>query len=125
VPPLDDFINVSRHFQNLRWVLFQLSFISALARLRCSCIRLDNGGEYTSNAFKEFCATSGIKKELTVSYNPQQNNVSERKNMSIVGAAKAMLHDQEFPMFLWVEACNTAVYLQNRVCTKCIGEDDA
>jgi hypothetical protein len=31
--------------------------------------------------------------------------------MLIVGAAKAMLHDQDFPMFLWVEVCNTAVYL--------------
>ena len=38
----------------------------------------------------------------------------ERKNRSIIGAAKAMLHDQGLPLFLWAEACNTAVYLQNR-----------
>ena len=25
-----------------------------------------------------------------------------------------MLHDQGLPLFLWAEACNTAVYLQNR-----------
>ena len=40
--------------------------------------------------------------------------MSERKNRSIVGAAKAMLHDQGLPLFLWAEACNTIVYLQNR-----------
>lgn len=34
-------------------------------------LRSDNGGKYTSNAFKDFCAQEGIKKELTVSYNPQ------------------------------------------------------
>ena len=32
----------------------------------------------------------------------------------IVGVARAMLHDQGLPMHLWVEACNTAVYVQNR-----------
>lgn len=47
-------------------------------------------------------------------YNPQQNGVVEWKNRAIVGAAKAMLHDQDLPWFLWVEACNTTLYLQNR-----------
>ena len=28
-------------------------------------------------------------------------------------AAKAMLHDQDFPMHLWVEAVRTNVYVQN------------
>eukprot|EP00253_Pinus_taeda_P003665 PITA_03665 len=31
----------------------------------------------------------------------------------IVGAAWVMLHDQGLPLQLWVEACNTAVYVQN------------
>jgi hypothetical protein len=57
---------------------------------------------------------AGIKRELTVPYNPQQNGVAERKNRSIVGAAKAMIHDQDLPMFLWAEACNTTVYVQNK-----------
>jgi hypothetical protein len=56
----------------------------------------------------------GIKRELTVSYNPQQNGVTERKHRAIVGATKAMLYDQDLPGFLWAEACNTAVYIQNR-----------
>ena len=30
----------------------------------------------------------------------------------IMGAAQAMLHDQGLPMHLWVEACNTAVYVK-------------
>ena len=51
--------------------------------------------------------------ELTAPHNPQQNGVAERKNISIVGVARVMLHDQGLPLHLWVEACNTTVYLQN------------
>ena len=59
--------------------------------------------------------------EFTVPYNPQQNEVAERKNRSIVGAAKAMLHDQGLPLFFWAEACNTVVYLQNRSPHRALG----
>jgi transposase InsO family protein len=34
-------------------------------------LRSDNGGEYTSNELKNFCKEVGIKRELTVPYNPQ------------------------------------------------------
>ena len=33
-------------------------------------IRSDNGGEFTSNEFKELCKESGIKRELSTPYNP-------------------------------------------------------
>ena len=85
------------------------------------CLRSDNGGEYTSNAFDDFCAREGIRREMTVAYNPQQNGVAERKNRSIVGAARAMIHDQGLPLFLWAEACNIAAYLQNRSPHRALG----
>jgi hypothetical protein len=84
-------------------------------------LRSDNGGEYTSKEFMDFCAGEGIRRELTVPYNPQQNGVAERKNRAIVGAARAMLHDQGLPLFLWAEACYTAVYLQNRSPHRAVG----
>jgi hypothetical protein len=77
-------------------------------------LRLDNGGEYTSNEFKDFCKKVGIKRELIVSQNPQQNGVAERKNRSIIGFSRAIIHDQELPMVLWEETCNTMVYVHNR-----------
>jgi transposase InsO family protein len=84
-------------------------------------LRSDNKGEYTSNAFKSFCTKARIKRELMVLHNPQQNWVAERKNRAIIGAAKAMLHDQDLPMFLWAEACNTIVYSHNRSPHKVLG----
>ena len=53
----------------------------------------DNGGE-----FKELCKDSGIMRELTTPYNPQQNAVAERKNRTIMETTRAMLHDQDLPM---------------------------
>jgi hypothetical protein len=85
-------------------------------------LRSDNGGEYTSNDFKDFCKEVGIKRELTVSYNPQQNGVAKRKNQSIIGSAKAMIHDQDLPMFLWEEACNMTLYVQNKSPHKILGD---
>ena len=73
--------------------------------------QLDNGGEFTSNEFKELCIDSRIKRELSTPYNPQQNGVVERNNGTIMKAAKAMLHDQDLPMHLWAEAARTAVYV--------------
>ena len=76
-------------------------------------MRTDNGGEYTSNEFLEYCSIEGIKKENTVPHTPQQNGVAERKNKTMVGVAKAILFDRGLPLFLWVEAYKTAVYIQN------------
>ena len=40
--------------------------------------------------------------------------MAERKNITIVGAEREMIHDQGLPLQLWVVACNTMVYFQNR-----------
>ena len=50
----------------------------------------DNGGEFTSNEFKDLCRDSGINKVLNTPYNPQLNGVAERKNRTIMEAARAI-----------------------------------
>jgi transposase InsO family protein len=81
-----------------------------------------NGGEYTSNDFKDLFKERGINREMKVSYNPQQNGVAERKNRSIISSSKATIHDQGFPMFLWAETCNMVVYVQNKSHHRILGE---
>ena len=81
----------------------------------------DNGGEYISNEFKGICSKEGIRRELIAPHNPHQNGVAERKNRTIVGVAGAMMHDQVLPMHLWVEACNTVVYVKNRCPHRVLG----
>jgi hypothetical protein len=84
-------------------------------------LRSDNGGEYISNEFKYLCSREGIRRELIAPHNPQQNGVVERKNRTIMGATRAILHDRGLPIHLWAEACNTAVYVQNRCPHRVLG----
>ena len=82
--------------------------------------RSDNGIEFT-NELKELCKDSGIKRDLSTPYNPQKNGIVERKNRTIMEAARAIiLHDQDLPMHIWAEAARTSVYVQNRTPHKVI-----
>jgi transposase InsO family protein len=75
-----------------------------LSERKIKILKSDNGGEYTSKEFVNFCKDVGIKRELTTPYNPQQNGVAERMNRTIMEAVKIMIHDQDLPMCLWAEA---------------------
>ena len=88
---------------------------------RIKTLRSDNGGEYTSKEDEALCKEARIKRELTTPYNPQQNGVAERKNRTIMEAVKAMIHDQDLHMHLWVEAARTVVYVQNRLSHSALG----
>ncbi|GJY21859.1 ribonuclease H-like domain-containing protein [Tanacetum coccineum] len=57
----------------------------------------------------------GIKREFSVARTPQQNGVAERKNRTLIEAARTMLADSKLPTIFWAEAVNTAYYVQNRV----------
>ncbi|GJV82856.1 putative ribonuclease H-like domain-containing protein [Tanacetum coccineum] len=45
----------------------------------------------------------------------RQNGVAERKNRTLIEAARTMLADSKLPTTFWAEAVNTACYVQNRV----------
>jgi transposase InsO family protein len=74
-------------------------------------LRSDNGGEYASTKFVDFCTQAGIRRQMTVPYKPQQNEVAKRKNMAITGAPRSMLHDHALNLYLLDEASVVAVYL--------------
>ena len=46
------------------------------------CIRLDNGGEYISKRFNQYCANQGIAHQTSAPYSPQQNGLARRINRS-------------------------------------------
>lgn len=77
----------------------------------------NNGGEYTSSAFKSFLAENGIRMHLTAPYTPQQNPIAEVGNRTTVEKARAMLKQAGLPNEFWAEAVSTAVYLKNRTPT--------
>ncbi|GJT39206.1 putative ribonuclease H-like domain-containing protein [Tanacetum coccineum] len=78
-------------------------------------IRCDNGTEFKNNDMNQFCGMKGIKREFSVARTPQQNRVTERKNRTLIEAARTMLADSLLPTTFWAEAVNTTCYVQNRV----------
>jgi transposase InsO family protein len=78
--------------------------IENLTNKKINTLRIDNGGEYTSKEFVALFKSAGIRRELTIPHNPQQNGVAKRKNRSIEEIVKALLNDQYLSMFLWGEA---------------------
>ncbi|GJW76595.1 ribonuclease H-like domain-containing protein [Tanacetum coccineum] len=85
--------------------------------LKVKVIRCDNGTEFKNKVMNQFCEMKGIKREFSVARTPQQNRVAERKNRTLIEAARTMLADSKLPTTFWAEAVNTACYVQNRVTT--------
>ena len=51
--------------------------------VKIKCLRYNNGGEFTSNDFNEFCETHGINKQFLATKIPHQNDIVERKNRTV------------------------------------------
>ncbi|GKB58195.1 retrovirus-related pol polyprotein from transposon TNT 1-94 [Tanacetum coccineum] len=92
-----------------------ITSIENLIDLRVKVIRCDNGTEFKNRVMNQFCEMKGIKREFSVARTPQQNGVAERKNRTLIEAARTMLADSKLPTTFWAEAVNTACYVQNRV----------
>ncbi|GKE75508.1 retrovirus-related pol polyprotein from transposon TNT 1-94, partial [Tanacetum coccineum] len=76
-------------------------------------VRTDNGTEFVNQKLHEFYENVGISHQTFVSRTPQQNGVVERRNQTLVEAARTMLIFSKAPLFLWAEAINTACYTHN------------
>ncbi|GKF89675.1 putative ribonuclease H-like domain-containing protein, partial [Tanacetum coccineum] len=70
-------------------------------------IRCDNGTEFKNNDMNQFCGMKGIKRKFSVAKTPQQNGIAERKNRTLIEAARTMLADSLLPTTFWAEAVNT------------------
>ena len=80
-------------------------------------LRKDNGGEFTSNAFKLFCSSHGIMHKFSCPHTPQQNGVAERKHRHVVECALTMLSHSKLPQSYWSYLVSTAVHIINRLPT--------
>nr|GEW99436.1 hypothetical protein [Tanacetum cinerariifolium] len=115
-------------FSRLTWVFFLAtkdkisrilkSFITEIKNLmdkKVKISRCDNGREFKNSVMNEFCEEKDIKRECSAAKTPQQNRVAERRNLTLIEAARTMLADSKLPFTFWAEAVNTACYVQNRV----------
>ncbi|GJW87659.1 retrovirus-related pol polyprotein from transposon TNT 1-94 [Tanacetum coccineum] len=76
-------------------------------------IRTDNGTEFVNQTLCEYYEKVGISYETSVARSPRKNGVVERRNRTLIEAARTMLIYAKAPLFLWAEAVATACYTQN------------
>nr|GEW93391.1 hypothetical protein [Tanacetum cinerariifolium] len=94
------------------------SFITEIENLvgkKVKIIRCDNGTEFKNRVMNEFCKEKGIKREYNVARTPQQNGIAERRNRTLIEAAKTVLANSKLPTPFWVEVVSTACYVQNKL----------
>ncbi|GJV19024.1 retrovirus-related pol polyprotein from transposon TNT 1-94 [Tanacetum coccineum] len=77
-------------------------------------IRTDNGTEIKNATLKAHYDKLDIMQPFLIARTPQQNGVVERRNCTLVEAARTMLIFLQLPEFLWAEAVSTACFTQNR-----------
>jgi hypothetical protein len=78
-------------------------------------VRSDNGTEFKNTNIEEYLDEEGIDHELSVPYTPQQNGVVERKNRTLIEAARPMLDEYNTSNSFWAKAINTACHAINRL----------
>ncbi|GKC78828.1 retrovirus-related pol polyprotein from transposon TNT 1-94, partial [Tanacetum coccineum] len=76
-------------------------------------IRTDNGTEFVNQVMSEYYEGVGVFHQKSVPRTPQQNGIVERRNRTLVEAARTMMIFSKAPMFLWAEAVATACYSQS------------
>nr|GEW97902.1 retrovirus-related Pol polyprotein from transposon TNT 1-94 [Tanacetum cinerariifolium]GEW98200.1 retrovirus-related Pol polyprotein from transposon TNT 1-94 [Tanacetum cinerariifolium] len=118
---------VTDDFSRFSWVFFLATkdetskvfkpFITTIENQinkKVKVITCDNGTKFKNRNLDEFCGMKGIKKEYRNARTPQQKEVIERKNMTLIEEARTMLADSLLPITFWAEAVNTACYVLNR-----------
>ncbi|GKA15049.1 retrovirus-related pol polyprotein from transposon TNT 1-94 [Tanacetum coccineum] len=94
------------------------SFITRVENLidqRVKVIRCGNETEFKNKEMNKFCERKGIKREFSIARTPQQNGVAERKNRTLIEAARIMLANFKLPTTFWAKVVNSVCYVQNRV----------
>ncbi|GJW38314.1 putative ribonuclease H-like domain-containing protein [Tanacetum coccineum] len=119
---------VTNDYSMFTWVFFLTTkdetseilknFIKEIENLvdkKVKIIKSDDRTEFKNKVMDDFCREKGIKREYSVASTPQQNSVAERRNRTLIEAARTMLTDSKLPTTFWAEAVSTACYVQNRV----------
>ncbi|GKC11804.1 retrovirus-related pol polyprotein from transposon TNT 1-94 [Tanacetum coccineum] len=91
-----------------------MSFIKRVENqndIKVKQLRTDNGTEFRNSTLVNFCDEKGISQNFSSPYTPEQNGVAERKNRTLIEAARIMLSGSVFSKQYWTEA--VAIYIHN------------
>nr|GEV42496.1 reverse transcriptase domain-containing protein [Tanacetum cinerariifolium] len=105
------------------FIITHLKMIQVRLNTSVRNIRTDNGTEFVNQTLRSYYKSVGISHEKSVARSPQQNGVVERRNHTLVEAARTMSIYAKALLFLWAEAVATACYTQNQsIIQRCHGK---
>ncbi|GKC22323.1 retrovirus-related pol polyprotein from transposon TNT 1-94 [Tanacetum coccineum] len=76
-------------------------------------IRTNNGTEFRNFELESFCDEKGISQNFSSPYTPRQNGIAERKNRTLIEAARTMPNGSVLSKYFWIEVVRIAYYTQN------------
>nr|GFB40835.1 putative ribonuclease H-like domain-containing protein [Tanacetum cinerariifolium] len=94
----------------LDFIIKFLKMIQVQLKVPVRHIQTDNGSEFINQTLREYYEQVGISHETSVARSPQQNGVVERRNRTLIEAARTMLIYAQALLFLRAEAVATACY---------------
>ncbi|GJW08670.1 retrotransposon protein, putative, ty1-copia subclass [Tanacetum coccineum] len=80
-------------------------------------LRFDHGGEYISHEFLDHLKECGIVSQHTPPYTPQHNNVSKRRNQTLLDMVRSMMSQKTLPKSFWDCALESVAHILNIVPT--------
>lgn len=84
-------------------------------RRKAKIFRSDNGGEYVCTKVQNYLRREGIQIQYTVPYSSFQNGISERRNRTLMDAARSIIFGASLEETYWAEAVSYANFIQNRL----------
>ncbi|GJR59280.1 ribonuclease H-like domain-containing protein [Tanacetum coccineum] len=93
--------SISQPLQLLHMDLFGPTYVRSLNHNITAWLSLMIFAEFKNRDMIEFCGSKGIKREYSNARTPWQNGVAERKNRTLIEAARTMLADSFLPNTFW------------------------
>ncbi|GJR13358.1 retrovirus-related pol polyprotein from transposon TNT 1-94 [Tanacetum coccineum] len=91
-----------------------LTMIQRNLQAQVITVRTDRGMEFLNKTLHAYFKEEGIEHQTSTPQTPEQNGIVERRNRTLVEAARTMLSASKLPLSFWAEAVATACYTQNR-----------
>ncbi|GJW60320.1 retrovirus-related pol polyprotein from transposon TNT 1-94, partial [Tanacetum coccineum] len=84
-----------------------LTLVQRGLHAQVTTVRIVKGTEFLNKILHAYFAKEGIRYETSTARTPEQNGVVERRNRTLVEAARTMLSAAKVPLFFWAEAIAT------------------
>lgn len=78
-------------------------------------VRSDNGSEFLSRRFTQLLESLRILHQKSCVYTPQHNGIVERRHITLLDSARALMFNSSVPSKFWPNSIMAATWMINRL----------